>query len=111
MARAIGGILRVNGFRDFLRNYGQRKTADDPVRRGLGLLGSWCHVTPAEHEHGSDKWHRAAEWVKVGCSVKWVGDLVRTGQIPKSCIVPGAGNGKQWRFYRSKIDRWIEGKN
>jgi hypothetical protein len=39
-ARTIGGILRVNGFVDFLTNYGMRRTADDPVRLGLGLLGA-----------------------------------------------------------------------
>ena len=37
--------------------------------------------------------------------------MVRIGKIPKSCIVPGAGKGKQWRFYRSKIDKWIEGQS
>ena len=38
-ARIVGGILRVNGFRDFLGNYGVRKTVDDPLRKGLGILG------------------------------------------------------------------------
>ena len=38
-ARTIGGILRVNGFTDFLQNYGVRRTADDPLRQALGLLG------------------------------------------------------------------------
>jgi hypothetical protein len=47
---------------------------------------------------------------RLGCSVKWVGDLVRTGQIPKNCIVPGTGDGKQWKFYRSKIEKWLEGQ-
>jgi predicted DNA-binding transcriptional regulator AlpA len=45
---------------------------------------------------------------RLGCSVKWIGDLARTGQIPKSCIVPGSGEGKQWRFYKSKIEKWLE---
>lgn len=44
---------------------------------------------------------------KLGCSVKWVGDMARTGVIPKQCIVGGTGDGKQWRFYRSKIDKWL----
>ena len=39
-AKRIGGILRVNGFRDFLGNYGVRKTVDDPLRKGLGILGA-----------------------------------------------------------------------
>ncbi len=38
-ARTIGGILRVNGFTDFLGNYGTCKTADDPIREALGILG------------------------------------------------------------------------
>ena len=48
---------------------------------------------------------------KLGCTVKWVGDMARTGLIPKSCIVDGTGDGKQWRFHRSKVDKWIESKN
>jgi len=39
-ARAIGGILKVSGLTDFLGNYGQRKTADDPLRHGLAILGA-----------------------------------------------------------------------
>lgn len=46
-AEVVGGILEVNGFTDFLANYGRRKTADDPVREALGILGAtlpneWC---------------------------------------------------------------------
>jgi hypothetical protein len=48
---------------------------------------------------------------RFGCSIKWVGEMVRRGEIPKSCIAPGSGDGKQWRFYRSKIDKWINSKN
>ena len=33
-AKRVGGILRVNGFRGFLGNYGVRKTVDDPLRQG-----------------------------------------------------------------------------
>lgn len=39
-ARTIGGILMVNGFTDFLSNYGTRKTADDPIRESLAILGA-----------------------------------------------------------------------
>ncbi|NLY01167.1 MAG: hypothetical protein GXY83_34175 [Rhodopirellula sp.] len=53
-AKVVGGILRVSGFTDFLGNYGQRKTTDDPVRRGLGLLGAAHH----------DEWLGAAAWAK-----------------------------------------------
>lgn len=38
-AKKVGGILRVNDFRGFLGNYGVRKTVDDPLRHGLGILG------------------------------------------------------------------------
>ena len=39
-ARTVGGILKVNGFSDFLTNYGQRKMLDDPLRQGLAILGA-----------------------------------------------------------------------
>jgi hypothetical protein len=51
-AGTIGGILRVNDFRDFLGNYGVRKTVDDPLRKGLGLLGA----------HDADQWLQASTW-------------------------------------------------
>jgi hypothetical protein len=39
-ARTVGGILKANGFKHFLGNYSLRRTADDPVRKALGLLGA-----------------------------------------------------------------------
>jgi hypothetical protein len=39
-ARAIGGILKTNGFSDFLGNYHTRKSADDPLREALGILAA-----------------------------------------------------------------------
>ncbi len=54
-AQTVGGILRVNGFSDFLSNYGQRRTADDPLRRGLGLLGA---ARPGE-------WLTATDWAQL----------------------------------------------
>lgn len=39
-ARTIGGILKVSGFSDFLANYGTRKSADDPIREALAILGA-----------------------------------------------------------------------
>jgi hypothetical protein len=47
---------------------------------------------------------------RLGCTTTWVSDLVRRGAIPSSCLVPGTGNGKPWKFYRSRIDRWIESR-
>lgn len=54
-AKTIGGILMVNGFTDFLANYGTRKSADDPVREGLAILGA---AKPGEQ-------CRPKEWAKL----------------------------------------------
>jgi hypothetical protein len=51
-AAVIGGILRVGGFADFLANYGERRTSDDPVKLALGRLGA---ARP-------EQWLPAAEW-------------------------------------------------
>ncbi len=48
----VGGILMVNGFRDFLANYAERKTADDPLRQGLAILGAAC----------PDQWLTSSDW-------------------------------------------------
>ena len=53
-AKVVGGILKVNGFADFLANYGKRKTADDPLRHGLGVIGA---MKP-------DEWLRPDEWAR-----------------------------------------------
>lgn len=37
-AATIGGILRTNGFDDFLANYGSTRATADPVREALGIL-------------------------------------------------------------------------
>jgi hypothetical protein len=39
-ARTVGGILRANGFSDFLENYGSTKLVNDPIREALGILGA-----------------------------------------------------------------------
>ena len=44
---------------------------------------------------------------QLGCTVVWAAEMARTGEIPKSCIVPGTGNGKIWKFYRRRIEEWI----
>lgn len=53
-ARTIGGILKANGFDGFLANYHHRKTADDPLREAIGLLGAEL----------PDQWHRPATWAE-----------------------------------------------
>ena len=45
---------------------------------------------------------------KLGCTTTWVAEMARNGDIPASCLVPGTGNGKPWKFYRSKIEKWIK---
>jgi hypothetical protein len=47
---------------------------------------------------------------RLGCTTVWVAELVRNGEIAKHCIVPGTGKGKVWKFYREKIDRWLESR-
>ena len=51
-AETIGGILKVNGFRGFLSNYGVCRTTIDPIRQHLGFLGA---TEP-------DKWLTPSEW-------------------------------------------------
>jgi hypothetical protein len=46
----------------------------------------------------------------LGCTNTWVAELAREGQIPESCVVPGTGRGKPWRFYRERIDAWIKSR-
>jgi hypothetical protein len=65
-AQRVGGILMVNGFTKFLANYGMRKTADDPVRRGLGLLGVVRR----------DEWLRPAEWAALTRDLGLVKDVI-----------------------------------
>jgi len=51
-ARIIGGILKTNGFNDFLGNCRSRRTQDDPIKHCLALLGA---ARP-------DEWLRPGEW-------------------------------------------------
>jgi hypothetical protein len=39
-AQTIGGILKVNGFTDFLGNYVTARLNHDPMRQALGILGA-----------------------------------------------------------------------
>lgn len=68
-AQTVGGILMVNGFAGFLGNYATRKTADDPVRQALGLLGS---AKPGA-------WLRATEWARLTASLGPVKAIVPEG--------------------------------
>jgi hypothetical protein len=44
---------------------------------------------------------------KLGCTSTWIAQMVRDGEIPKGCLVPGSGNGRQWKFYRRRIEEWL----
>jgi hypothetical protein len=44
---------------------------------------------------------------KLGCTATWIAQMVRSGEIPKGCIVPGSGKGRQWRFHRRRIEEWL----
>jgi hypothetical protein len=54
-ARSVGGVLKANGFSDFLGNYDARKVADDPVRAAVGILAA---ARPGKEL-------RPSEWAKV----------------------------------------------
>jgi len=53
-AKTIGGILKYNGFTDFLGNQQTRKAIDDPLRRALATLGATKPGKPL----------RPAEWAQ-----------------------------------------------
>jgi hypothetical protein len=42
-----------------------------------------------------------------GCTTTWIADQARNGAIPKSCIVPGTGDGRPWKFYRRQMEDWL----
>jgi hypothetical protein len=65
-AKTVGGILMVNGFTDFLANYGVRKTADDPLRMALGVLGSYR----------PNEWLPPAEWVRAAAHLGLIKAIV-----------------------------------
>ena len=44
---------------------------------------------------------------KLGCTSTWIAQMVRSGEIPKGCLVPGTGKGRQWKFYRRRIEEWL----
>ena len=47
---------------------------------------------------------------KLGCTTTWIAEMARSGEIPAPCIVAGTGYGRPWKFYRSKIEAWIESR-
>lgn len=47
---------------------------------------------------------------RLGCTTVWIAEMVRSGEIPRSCVVEGTGNGKVWKFHRRRIDHWIQNR-
>lgn len=44
---------------------------------------------------------------RLGLTATRVAQMARDGDIPSFCIVPGTGDGKPWKFVRSRIEAWI----
>ena len=44
---------------------------------------------------------------RLGCTTVWVAEMVRKGEIPRSCILVGTGTGRPWKFSKGRIDEWI----
>ena len=57
-AQTIGGILMVNGFRDFLANYTATRSAADPIREALSILAF----------HAGKEPRRAGDMAKIAVS-------------------------------------------
>jgi hypothetical protein len=57
-AQTIGGILMVNGFKDFLANYSTTRAAADPIWEALGILAF----------HAGQEPKRAGEMAKIAVS-------------------------------------------
>ena len=90
-AQVVGGILKANGFADFLVNYGERKASDDPLRHRLGLLGA-AYIEAME-DRTDDKrlkvedfapsrdngWQRPADWAKLAVDLGVIAQLVSSG--------------------------------
>ena len=69
-AKTIGGILKHNGFTDFLGNQQTRKAVDDPLRRAVGILGA---AKPG-------KALRPAEWAQLAVQQGLVKTLIPTNE-------------------------------
>jgi len=66
----------VNGFTDFLANYGKRRVADDPLRQGIGLLGA----AQDDEEWGRDGgWRRPGEWARQATKLGLVKQIIPPG--------------------------------
>ncbi len=69
-AKTIGGILKVNGFKDFLANYSTTKWAADPIREALAILASAAQGKPK----------RASEWAELAVEQGLANTLFKAGE-------------------------------
>lgn len=44
---------------------------------------------------------------RLGVTTTRIAQMVREGEIPKSCIVPGSGDGRLWKFHRGQLEDWL----
>lgn len=47
---------------------------------------------------------------RLGLTAARVAQMARDGTIPPSCIVPGTGDGKPWKFVRDRIEAWADAR-
>jgi len=47
---------------------------------------------------------------RLGCTTVRITQMIRSGEIPAICVVPGTGNGKPWKFFRVRIEDWLENR-
>jgi len=117
-ARTVGGILQVNGFKDFLGNCKVRKSADDPVEEALAILGA---AKPG-------KALRPAEWARIVVNEGLVRTLLPPNErdteksrtratgvvLRKNLDVTFLGH-TDTKLYKFRLEggcrRWIKGKN
>ncbi len=69
-AAVVGGILKANGIRGFLANYGKRRVADDPVRAAIGLIGTSIH---------GEEWHKPEVWAREVARLGLVKQVIPSG--------------------------------
>lgn len=69
-AKTIGGILLVNGFQEFLVNYGTTRAVADPIREALGILAA---VAPGKAQ-------RPGEWAELAVQQGLASTLLKAGE-------------------------------
>lgn len=97
-------ILQGGDRLEFVKTWGRKGSGDELKRIAAALERIANHFDPQTRTTVGTSY--VAE--RLGITIKWVGDLVRKGEIPKSCICPKSGDGRYWRFWKDKIDDWIE---